>query len=179
MNSERLVFRQAVEALFVIGLADRMNVAVQNAIATRGIDVTRLLPGYEHSVWEGAILEAVALFPELSRKDALFELGKRLARSSIRQNPVAATLMPLLRVMGTAKALRRTLKSGAAENYNQVTFSNEGPKSLDVTMSFVGTIPDFVSGTQLALLEALGAKGGRVTVAAFEAPAATYHLEWD
>lgn len=179
MSSERLVFRQVVEALFVNGLADRMTATVQKAIAARGIDITKLLPGYPHEVWEAAILEAVALFPELSRSEALIELGRRLARASIEQNPVGKSLMPILRILGTAKAVRRSLKNGASENYNQVGFSNEGPKSIDVSMSFVGTIPEFVSGTQLALLEALGAKGGRVKVFAYEPPAATYRLEWD
>jgi uncharacterized protein (TIGR02265 family) len=179
MNSQRLVFRQAVEALFVNGLSDRMTPTVQAAIEAKGIDVTKLLPGYDHSVWEAAILEAVALFPELSRGDALIELGQRLVRASIEQSPVGASLMPLLKILGTAKAVRRSLKSGASENYNKVTFSNEGSKSIDVSMSDVGTIPEFVCGTQIGLLKGLGAKGARVTVSAYEPPAATFRLEWD
>jgi len=179
MPDQRLVFRHVIEALFVHGLADRMTPDFQARLAAKGLDLRKVLPGYDFEVWEAAILEAVSLFPELSKADALVELGRRLAQRSIDASPVAATLMPLLRVLGTAKALKRSLKANPGENYNQTTFDNETSTSLEVTMSHVGVVPEFVKGTQITLLKALGAKGGRCTIVTRAPPAATFLLEWD
>lgn len=179
MPEQRLIFRPVIEALFVHGLADRMTPEFQARLGSLGIDLLKLVPGYEFAVWERAIGEAVSLFPELSTTDALVELGRRLAQRSIEANPVGATLMPILRVLGTAKALRRSLRRNNGENYNETTFGAETPHSLELTMSDAGAFPDFVRGTQLALMSALGAKGGRCTVLGRQPPAATFLLEWD
>ncbi len=178
MASQRLVFKQVFEHLFLHGLADRLTNEVRTKLTERGVDLGKLLPGYDFEVWEASVLEATALFPELSKADALTELGKRLARASIEQNPVGASLMPILRVLGTGKALRRSLKRSNGENYNVVTFGAETSTSLEVSMSDVGTIPEFVRGSMIVLLQALGAKGVQVSILAHQAPAASFLAQW-
>jgi uncharacterized protein (TIGR02265 family) len=86
--------------------------------------------------------------------------------------------MPMLRVLGTTRAIKRALKRGTSENFNQVTFGAESAKSLEVKMSFVGTIPDFVKGTQLGLLPFFGAKTGTCELVKLENSAATFLLAW-
>ena len=176
--TQRLVFKQVFEHLFLHGLSDRMTNELRAKLAARGVELTKLLPGYDFEVWEAAVLDATSLFPELSREDALTELGRRLARASIEQSPVGASLMPILRVLGMGKALRRSLKRGTGENYNHVTFGDETSNSLELSMSDVGRIPEFVRGTLFVLLEALGAKGAQVSILSHQPPAASFRTEW-
>ena len=179
MPDEQLIFKPVVEALFVHGLRDKMTPTFRKHLETKGLKLDHLLPGYAYALWQDLIVDAVQLFPELHRSEALAELGRRLSQSSIDRSPGASTLLPLLRLLGTTKGLKRALKANSGENFNKVSFTNESPRSVDVTMSFVGTIPEFARGTMFPLMSALGAKNGRCSILAYEAPQATYRLEWD
>ena len=175
----KLIFKPVLEAMYVHGLSDRMTPAFRAKLTSLGINLDKLLPGYAYEVWERSLLEAVHLFPELDAKAALTELGRRMCVATIEHIPGASTLMPMLRVLGITRAIKRALKLGAAENFNQVTYGAETPKSLEVKMTFVGTIPDFVKGSQLGLLPFFGAKNGACRITHVEGPAATYVLTWD
>jgi uncharacterized protein (TIGR02265 family) len=86
--------------------------------------------------------------------------------------------LPLLRVMGTGRALRRVYLKSTGENYNKVSFGTETPKSLEMSMSDVGNIPDMARGSVLGMGEAMGIPL-RAKIASFEAPKVTYLIEWD
>lgn len=120
----------------------------------------------------------MSLFPELSRAEAIQEIGRRVVQANIDANPVGKTLLPVLKLLGMGRAIKRTLKNGANENFNVVTFGKEGPQSLEVLMSFVGTIPEFAQGTLLGLGNALGGKSVSARVLTYEKSAATYLVEW-
>lgn len=176
--SEKLIFKPVLEAMYVHGLTDRMTPGFRATLQGLGIHLDKLLPGYAYDVWERSLLAAVSLFPELDQKAALTELGRRMCTATIEHIPGATTLMPLLRVLGTTRAIKRALKRGTSENFNQVTFGAESATSLEVKMSFVGTIPDFVKGTQLGLLPFFGAKNGTCELTKLENAAATFLLTW-
>ncbi len=129
-------------------------------------------------MFEAGIIESISLFPELSREAALHELGKRMVNANIDANPVGKTLMPVLRLLGLARAIKRTLTRGSNENFNLATFPAEGPQSLDVNMSFVGTVPEFAQGTLAGLATALGGKSVTVELLKVENSAATYRVHW-
>lgn len=177
-QNEKLVFKPAVQALFVAGLADRMTPAFTVTLKAIGIDLARLLPGYPYELWERA-LEATAkeLFAQLGRPEALLELGRRLALASVEANPTGKVLLPLMRVMGTSRAVKRALTHGTEVNYNVVTFGEEQPRSMLVHMSYVGSVPDVARGGIVGLGEALGTSL-RATTIKHEAPRATYLVEW-
>ena len=175
---QKLIFKPVIEALFIAGLNDRSTPAFRARLLRLGINVEKLLPGYEYGVWEAGIVEAVTLFPELARAAALEELGRRMVTANIDANPVGKTLLPLLRMMGMGRAIKRALTRGSNENFNEVTFGAETSQSLEVVMSFVGTVPEFALGTLTGLATALGAKSARAKVLRFEKAAAAYQLEW-
>ena len=91
--------------------------------------------------------------------------------------PVGKHLLPLLKVMGTARALRRVYSKSTGENYNQVSFGAETPKSLEMSMSDVGNIPDMARGSVLGMGEAMGI-ALRASIVTFRAPQVTYLIEW-
>jgi uncharacterized protein (TIGR02265 family) len=175
----RLIFKPVFEAMYVHGLTDRITPQFKLELATLGVNVDRLLPGYPYDVWERSVLAAVQLFPELDPKAALTELGRRMCTATIEHIFGGTTVLPMLRVLGITRAIKRALKLGAAENFNDITYGAETPKSLEVKMSFVGTIPDFVKGSQLGLLPFFGAKNGACRITHVDGPAATYVLTWD
>ncbi len=175
---QKLIFKPVMEALFVAGLGDRYNSAFRARLVKVGVNVEKLLPGYDYSVFEAAIIEAVSLFPELSREGALQEIGRRMVTANIDANPVGKSLMPVLKLLGTLRALKRSLSRRGNENFNVTTFGAETPQSLEVQMSFVGTVPEFAQGTLLGLATALGAKAVTSKLLRYENNSAAYLLQW-
>lgn len=175
---EKLIFRPVIEALFVEGLADRMTPAFRAQLKTLGVDLERLRPGYPYADWERAVESIPQLFPELERPEAIAEAGRRMTVATIERNPVGKHLMPLLKMMGTGRALRRAYSRTGEGNFNLITFGAESPKSLEIQMSFVGAIPDLARGSIVGVGQMLGAPVRSKTVQ-YEAPAATFLVEWD
>lgn len=178
MNDEKLIFRPVIEALFVVGLADRMTPALSAQLKALGIDLQRLVPGYPYEAWEKAVQASAALFPELEPREAIAEAGRRMVVATIEANPVGKHLLPLLKVMGIGRALRRAYSRTTEGNFNKITFGEESAKSLEIHMSFVGQIPDLARGSIVGLGEMLGARL-RPSTAAYEPPRATFKVEWD
>ena len=175
---QKLIFKPVMEALFVSGLSDRMTEAFRAQLLKLGVDVNKLLPGYDYVIYERAVIDSVSLFPELERAAALEELGRRMVKATIDASPVGKSLMPLLKLLGMVRAMKRSLSRGSSENFNLVTFGAESPQSLEVVMSFVGKIPEFALGTLIGLAVGLGAKDVRGRVLRYERDAATYLIEW-
>lgn len=178
MNDEKLIFRPVIEALFVRGLSDRMTPAFRARLKNLGIDLDKLLPGYPYAAWEQAVQSTATLFPEMESTDALAESGRRMVVATIQDNPVGKHLLPLLKLLGTGRALRRAYSRTTEGNFNTITFGTETPRSLEIHMSFVGQIPEFARGSIVGLGEMLGATL-RPHTTSYEAPRVTYRVEWD
>lgn len=175
---QKLIFKPVMEALFVQGVSDRATPAYRARLTKLGINVEKLLPGYDYAVFEAGIIESVSLFPELSREKALYELGRRMVTANIDANPVGKSLMPVLKLLGLTRALKRTLARRGNENFNVVSFGAESPTSLEVLMSFVGMVPEFAQGTLHGLAVALGGRGVNAHLLKSEGSSAKYRLEW-
>jgi uncharacterized protein (TIGR02265 family) len=175
---QKLIFKPVMEALFIQGVSDRATPAYRARLVKLGINVDKLLPGYDYAVFEAGIIESVTLFPELSREKALHELGRRMVNANIDANPVGKSLMPVLKLLGLSRALKRSLVRRGNENFNKVTFGAETPNSLEVLMSFVGMVPEFAQGTLHGLATALGGRSVVSHLVKSEGNAATYRLEW-
>jgi uncharacterized protein (TIGR02265 family) len=178
MAEQRLIYRPVIEALFVVGLADRMTPAFRTTLREYGINLDKLLPGYPYDDWERAVQSTSALFPELEPDGAVAEAGRRMVVATVEGNPVGKHLLPLLKVMGIGKALKRAYGRTTEGNFNTISFGAETPKSLEIHMSFVGKIPEFARGSILGMGQMLGAQLRPVT-SAYEAPRATFTVGWD
>lgn len=177
MTDEKLIFRPVIEALFVRGLADRMTPAFNAQLKGLGIDLTKLLPGYPYASWEKAVQGTVTLFPEKDEAEAVAEAGRRMVVATIESNPVGKHLLPLLKMMGVGRALRRAYSRTTEGNFNTISFGAETPRSLEIHMSFVGQIPDLARGSIVGLGQMLGAPL-RPQTTVYEAPRATFTVEW-
>jgi uncharacterized protein (TIGR02265 family) len=175
--AEKLVYAPVFSAL-AKGLATRMTPAFLEETKRLGVNFNKLLPGYPYPVFEQTILAATKLIPEKQGPDAIAEIGRIITLATIDESPVGKALLPLLRVMGTGRALRRVYLKSTGENYNKVSFGIETPKSLEMSMSDVGNIPDMARGSVLGMGEAMGIPL-RARIASFEAPKVTYLIEWD
>lgn len=174
---EKLVYRPSFDAL-IAGMSDRATPAFRDELAKLGVVIDRMLPGYPYDTFEKTALAAARLFTELEPADAMAEVGKRLCLSTIDTNPVGKTLLPLLKLMGTARALKRVYSKSTGENYNVVSFGAETGKSLVMHMSDVGNIPDMARGSIIGMGDAMGVKL-RAKITAFDAPKVSYLIEWD
>lgn len=175
--NEKLIFRPVIEALFVVGLADRITPAFKKQLKVTGIDLDKLLPGYPYETWEKAVQSTPPLFPELDRDAALVEAGRRMVMATIQSNPVGKHLLPLLKVMGIGRALRRAYSRTTEGNFNTISFGAETPRSLEIHMSFVGQIPELARGSIIGLGQMLGA-ALRPSTSSYEAPRVTFLVEW-
>lgn len=178
MNDEKLIFRPVIEALFVIGLADRLTPGYRAQLKALGINLEKLVPGYPYASWEKAVQLTASLFPELDADEALAEAGRRMVVATIEANPVGKRLLPLLKLLGVGRALRRAYSRTTEGNFNTITFGAETPKSLEIHMSFVGQIPDLARGSIVGLGEMLGATV-RPKMTAYEPPRVTFNVTWD
>jgi uncharacterized protein (TIGR02265 family) len=174
---EKLVYKPVFEA-FWDGLTDRATPAFRDELKALGLTREKLLPGYPYDVWEKAVLAGAKLFAELSPEDGVAEVGRRMCLATIDASPVGKTLLPLLKLMGVVRALKRVYSKSTSENYNVVTFGEETPKSLVMHMSWVGNIPDMARGSIVGMGQAMGIPL-RAKTKAFVAPKATYLIEWD
>ena len=174
--AEKLVYAPVFQAL-AKGLGDRMTPAFIAEVRRVGVHFEKLLPGYPYPVFEHTILAAAGLFPDLPNADAVAQVGRLITLATIDASPVGKHLLPLLKVMGTGRALRRVYTKSTGENYNQVSFGAETPTSLEMSMSDVGNIPDMARGSVLGMGDAMGI-ALRARIARFEAPKVTYLIEW-
>jgi uncharacterized protein (TIGR02265 family) len=174
--AEKLVYSPVFQAL-AKGLGDRITLAFVDEVRRLGVNFEKLLPGYPYPVFEQTILAAASLFPDLQRVDAIAEVGRLITLATIDASPVGKHLLPLLKVMGTGRALRRVYSKSTGETYNKVSFGAETPTSLEMSMSDVGNIPDMARGSVVGMGEAMGIVV-RARIARFEAPRVTYLIEW-
>jgi len=77
-NAEPVVFSTALEGLFERGIGPRLDAAAKERLLDIGIDVSRpFLPAYTLEQWVQAIqIAAESVFPQLSREEAEFQLGR-------------------------------------------------------------------------------------------------------
>lgn len=174
---EKLVYKPVFEAFFD-GLGDRATPAFRDELKALGLSREKLLPGYPYDTWEKAVLAGAKLFADLAQEHAIGEVGRRMCLATIDASPVGKTLLPLLKLMGVVRALKRVYSKSTSENYNVVTFGPETPKSLVMHMSYVGRIPDMARGSILGMGQAMGIPLRAKTIE-FTAPKATYLIEWD
>jgi uncharacterized protein (TIGR02265 family) len=173
------MYRSIFESLFIHGLKAEQTPALRAQLKALGVDLDKLLPGYEYPVWERAALAALSCFPQLSRGEGLMLLGRRTVAGSLEVNPLSRAGLKVLSLLGVTRAMKRAFGKDPSQTVSRATFGAESPTSLEVTFSQVGTIPEFSLGSLLEVAETLGARDAQGhLVAHHDDGRAQYELAW-
>lgn len=171
MPTEQLVFPQTLEALFVRGLAGRLNAEAKAELRALGLDLDRpLLPAYPADVLvRGTELAARHCYPGKPLREAYFLLGER-AVLGMEETFVGRTQVAFARLVGPMRALMavpRHIKGGS--NYCTGTVKQESPTCV-VNEIFGYKLPysEFQEGNLSAVVTVCGGKEPKAETLAFD-----------
>jgi len=181
MNSEKLVYAQTVEALFVRALENRLTPACREHLKAAGLDLDRKLQRhYTLDQWKDFLRIAAAhVYGGVPAEAAYYSLGERF------MDAYFGTFFGRA-VLGVAKLAgprRLLLCAGngfrASNDFSEVAIVERGPTSLELKMNDVlADQPTFAAGLLARAVELAG--GWRVVALPeeFDGQAATIHLHW-
>jgi len=178
--SERVVFEQTIEGLFVTALRSRMSPALQRDLRAEGVDLAqRLRPAYPVDVWSRCCLVAAKhMHPSLPVEDSMRLLGEAVVEG-FASGFLGRALMGVVRVLGPHRALarvRQNFRSG--NNYAEATVTKVGETTYEVWMNERGPTRYVCQGIILAGLRDAKAVGSRVDVARFDDDSVWFKASW-
>jgi uncharacterized protein (TIGR02265 family) len=181
MPSEKLIFAQSVEALFVRALGPHLTREARQRLKAVGLDLSEpLRPHYTVEQWRGFLrVAAKDVYPELPPHEACFELGARYLQG-FRQTSVGRASMALVTHLGPRRTLERVpYNVRAGNNFNEVRVEESTQDSATLWMKDVtADNPYFAAGFLAETLRCAGAGNVRVDPVAFDGTAATFRLTW-
>ncbi|RKH15251.1 DUF2378 family protein [Corallococcus sp. CA047B] len=179
--SEKRIFAQSVEALFVRALGPHLTRDGRQRLKAAGLDVAGpLRHNYSLEQWR-AFLEVAArdVFPGQPAEVAYLELGARYLQG-FRQTSVGRASMQLVTHLGPEKTLERVpYNLRAGNNFNEVRVEELSKNAATLWVKDVlADNPFFACGFLAETLRASGAGTLEVKPIAFDGTAATYRLTW-
>jgi uncharacterized protein (TIGR02265 family) len=178
--SQRLIFAQAVEGLFLRGLVGRLTPALKAQLREVGVDVERpLLPAYPWAVWaRGVGVVAAALHPGEPDEVGWRLIGERMV-DGYRETLVGGAMFGMLRVLGPRRMVGRTRQNfRSGNNYTEARITEVGPGAVDLWMNEVGPLRFFTQGAVLAGMRGAGAPDVRVEVSHYDDAGVTFRVTW-
>lgn len=178
--SQRLIFAQAVEGLFLRGLAGQLTPALKAQLREVGVDVERpLLPAYPWAVWTRCVgAAAAALHPGEPDVVGWRLIGERMV-DGYRETLVGGAMFGMLRLLGPRRMVGRTRQNfRSGNNYTEASITEVGPGAVDLWMNEVGPLRFFTQGAVLAGMRGAGAPDVRVEVSHFDDAGVTFRVTW-
>lgn len=143
--SERLVFDTSVRSLFE-AVPETAQASVAAEWKALGIDIHKLVPGYDVSLWWKAV-ECAARFFEGTPKDRLRNLGRGLTQR-FTHSAIGRAAGPLGRLTGPQRSLRRagnTFRSG--NNYLRVDVEVDEPGHMRLRINEASPVGELLAGS--------------------------------
>ncbi|MGA9524411.1 MAG: DUF2378 family protein [Myxococcaceae bacterium] len=175
-----LVFQQAVEGLFRVGLRGKVTPELQSRLRNAGLDLFRPLePAYPRAAWNQFIrITAETLWPEDPPERAYHALGRQLL-IGYSATLIGKALAGILRLIGPRRTLdRMTHNFRSGGNYNVIRVTHEGPREALLWMNEPYLHPSYVAGILDAALELAGAPQIDIQVHARDPEGCTYRIRW-
>ena len=173
-------FQQSVEAIFFRAFGERLSPDTLEALRRLGIDQLHPRPTYPLlAVAQGIRVVAADVFPNLTREQALHELGEAFVRG-YEQTFMGTAILQLMRVIGPTRSLQRLqriFRTGG--NYMDTRFTSLGPRKAEVWVSDVSGLPTFYGGMITRGGVYAAARGLRTTCTPGRDDSCTYLVEWD
>lgn len=178
--TERLWFQQAVEGCFVKGLGNDLTPALRAELASLGIDVEHLLPGYPVELVSQGLRVAAKHLPHPDGEGvALRELGRRFMLG-YQQTFIGRAMVTMMGVLGVHRVLprmKRNISTGG--NFMETRFTLLEPGRGLLWLSDVGGVPDFWEGVLLQGAVFSNAPTTTVTYATdLNGPGCTYEIQF-
>jgi uncharacterized protein (TIGR02265 family) len=175
-----LVFQQAVEGLFFVGLQGRVTPELRTRLKAAGLDLGRLAPAYPRKSWNQFIrLTVETLWPGERPEEAYHALGRQLLEGYA-ETLVGKAIAGVLRLIGPRRSLQRmTYNFRSGSNYNQCECREVGPSEVLFWMNEPDLHPSYVAGILDAALEISGAKRREISVQAKDEKGCTYRVRWN
>jgi len=177
--SEKLVFEQTIEALFVRAVGSRMSPALRRRLKDLGIDLEKKLrPAYTFEQWMGSLKAgAEELFPSQPLDQAMFQLGE-LFIDGYRETFLGRAVLGVVRVLGPKRTLKRSTQNfRSGNNYTETRLTEVDDTTSELWLNEVGPYPSFTAGIIHAGLVACGVVP-TVTMEGHDGHACTYRVSW-
>lgn len=181
MISEKLVYAQSVEALFVRAFENRLTPACRETLQRAGLNLERRLErSYTLEQWKDFLRIAAAhVYGGVPAEAAYYSLGERYMEAWF-GTFLGKALLGMARLAGPRRML---LRAGhgfrAGTNFTQVRVVERGPASLELWMNDVlADQPTFAAGLLARAVELAG--GWRVVALpeGFDGTECTFHIRW-
>lgn len=180
--SERLVFSQTVEGLFLRALRDQLTDRLKDRLAKEaGIDLRApLKPGYSMKSWDAAVaIAAEEIHPRVDLPVAFEALGAALTQGYF-DTMIGSAMAAMLRLIGPSRAIRRIERSvRSGNNYTESSLVELSPTHFQIHTNETGRLRDNLCGVIRRGIEISGAKNVRCKVLRFDDASADYDIEWD
>jgi uncharacterized protein (TIGR02265 family) len=179
--SEKLVFNQTVEALFVRALENRLTPACREHLRRAGLDLEqKLARTYTLEQWKEFLrIAAGHVYGGVPAEAAYYSLGERFMDAYF-GTFFGRALLGVVRLAGPRRMLLRAgLGFRAGNNFSDVEIVERGPTSVELKMNDVlADLPTFASGLLARAVELCG--GWRVVALPeeFDGTSATFHIRW-
>lgn len=179
--SQRFVFPQTFEGLFVKGLGPRLTADLKGQLRLAGIDFDqKLAPAYPADVWGAACRIAVEhVYAELPREQAERSLGRDFLRGYTetfmgRAMAMALKILPPMKVL---ERMQRSFRTG--NNYLETRFKPLDRTAAELWLNETHGMPGFTAGILQQGGEALlGLQDLVVDIASADAHEAVYRVSW-
>ncbi len=181
LTTEKRVFAQSVDALFVRALGPHLTREGRRRLKDVGLDLGEpLRPAYPLELWKAFLRVAVSdVFPAAPPQEAWCGLGERYLQG-YRQTAQGRASMALVTRLGPRHTLERVPHNvRAGNNFNEVRVEELGTHAATLWMKDVAADnPFFACGFLAETLRAAGAGDISVQPVAFDGTAATFRLTW-
>jgi uncharacterized protein (TIGR02265 family) len=180
--TEKLVFDQAVDGLFLRGHGPRLTPAFKAELRTLGIDLDKkLLPAYPLAKINAATeIMRRHLYAHIADDHSAYRAMGEAVLDGYFDTVLGRAMANVLRVIGFRKAIERMPRNLASgNNYQQVSLNWLAPNQVEMAVAEAMPHPALNLGVfDRAFTHWFKAPGFHVSVARAHAPGATYLMKW-
>jgi uncharacterized protein (TIGR02265 family) len=180
MKTERLVFDQTVEGLFVRALGSRITPALKLQLKQAGLDLDkRLLPAYPVEVWERCVgIAAKSLHPDQPESEAFRLMGEQHIQG-YSETMLGRALFGVARLLNPRRRLARVRQNfRAGNNYQEALITEVGPGEVDMWLNERGMLRHFKHGIVLGSARCAGDLNMKADLRHFDDEGVTFRITW-
>lgn len=181
MTSEKLVYAETVEALFMRALENRLTPACLMRLREAGLDLDqKLSPTYTLEQWKQFLrIAADHVYAGMPAEAAYYSLGERFIEGYF-STLFGRALLGMARLLGPRRALTQArFAFRTSANCSEVRIVERGPTEVEVWLTDIGADqPTFVAGVLSRATELAGGQRVVTIPEGFDGQSATYHIRW-